>query len=143
MDNSGKTHQQGMIDGLELWGRVCGRGVCEECPIGSIRGTNVTCQDFARQFPAKMLSILKEIDEGELTYYEEYCTRFPESNLPIEALAACTCRKVVFEGYLDCDKVNDEAIETGDNVEICTECWKEKYVSDVTEFGDDSGITEY
>lgn len=132
----GKSYTQGMIDGIQLWGRTCGKqGDCSACPIGSIRGTNVTCQEFAKQFPAKMLSILKEMDEGELSFYEEYCTRFPECKLPIEELAMCTCRKAVFEGYLGC--------EVGEDSAACEACWKEKYVQDVTEFEeeDDNGLT--
>jgi hypothetical protein len=116
------SHQQGMIDAIKLWGTVCGQqGNCETCPIGSLRGANVTCQDFAKQFPAKMLSILKEMNEGEINYYQEYCTRFPECNLPVEVLAECACRKAIFEGYCDC--------EGGD----CKACWEETYIADVTE----------
>ena len=116
-----KSYNQGMIDGIKLWGETCGRqGTCENCPIGSIRGTNVTCQDFAKQFPAKMLSILKEMKEGTLTYYEEYCTRFPECNLTVEELAACTCR---------CEKADDQS--------ACEMCWKETYSSDVTVVDDE------
>lgn len=116
------SHEQGMVDGIKLWGEVCGsQGNCDECPIGSIKGVNVTCQDFARQFPAKMLSILKEMSDEDYTYYKEYCTRFPECNMPVEVLADCVCRKAVFEGFTAC--------ESGD----CVECWKEKYAGDVTE----------
>ena len=130
MTENNKSHQQGMIDGIELWGTVCGKqGNCADCPIGSIRGTNVTCQDFARQFPAKMLSILKEMNEGQLTFYEEYCMRFPNCNLDVETLAACTCRKAVFEGFLGCENSSDAS--------ACEACWKETYVADVTEFGDE------
>lgn len=130
-----KSYNQGMIDGIKLWGEVCGKeGNCEGCPIGSIRGTNVTCQDFARQFPAKMLSILKEMNEGQLTYYEEYCTRFPECNLSVEELASCTCRKAVFEGFLGCEDADDRT--------VCENCWKEVYSSDVTMTDDNStGLT--
>lgn len=117
-----KSYNQGMVDGIELWGTVCGKqSNCEQCPIGSIRGTNVTCQDFAKQFPAKMLSILKEMNEGQITYFEEYCTRFPECNMEIESLSQCACRKAIFEGYIGC--------EGGD----CVACWNENYVGDVTE----------
>ena len=120
-----KSHQQGMIDGLELWGRVCGQqGNCENCPIGTIRGAGVTCQDFARQFPAKMLSILREMDEEQVTYYKEYCMRFPDCNLPIEGLSLCACRKAIFEGYVGCESASDEA---------CMQCWNETYTGDVTE----------
>lgn len=125
---SSNSYQQGRIDALQLWGTVCGRHAnCEECPIGSMRGANVTCQDFAKQFPAKMLSILQEMYEGQISFFEEYCTRFPNCNLDVETLAVCTCRKAVFEGYLDCDKANDSA--------ACEACWKEIYVADVTENG--------
>lgn len=116
-----KDYGQGLVDGIQLWGTVCGRqGACEECPIGSLRGAGVSCQDFARQFPAKMLSILKEMNEGEITFYEEYCTRFQSCNLPVEVLAKAACRKAIFEGYLDC--------EGGD----CEACWKERYIADIT-----------
>lgn len=128
-----KSYNQGMIDGISLWGRTCGKeGNCDMCPIGSIRGANVTCQDFARQFPAKMLSILKEMDEGEISYYDEYCTRFPECNLPIDVLALCTCRKAVFEGYLGCD-VGETILDEDERNETCVNCWAEKFVADVTE----------
>lgn len=134
MTDNNKSHQQGMIDGIELWGTVCGKqGNCEGCPIGSIRGTNVTCQDFARQFPAKMLSILKEMNEGQLTYYEEYCMRFPECNLDLETLAAGTCRKMIFEGYCGCDKADDPA--------ACEACWKEQYIGDITEVAEEDATT--
>ena len=121
-----KTYQQGVIDGIALWGRTCGaQGNCEVCPIGSIRGTGVTCQDFAKQFPAKMASILKEMDEGQLTYYQEFCMRFPSCQLPVETLALTACRKNVFEGKCDCDKMDDG--------EACTACWNERYSADVSE----------
>lgn len=135
MSEQSKSYQQGMIDGLHLWGETCGRqGVCENCPIGSIRGTNVTCQDFARQFPAKMLSILKEMNEGQITFYEEFCLRFPNTNLSVEDLATVSCRKLMFEGYVDCPYTEDS--------DKCLACWNEQYNGDVTEFPEDnSGLT--
>jgi hypothetical protein len=117
-----KSYSQGMIDGIELWGKACSKqGDCSVCPIGVLKGANITCQDFAKQFPAKMVSILKEIDEEQITYYEEYLTRFPECQLAVEAVADLMCRKLTFEGYTEC--------EDGD----CLACWQEKYVGDVTE----------
>ena len=128
-----KSYQHGVIDGISLWGRVCGaQGNCSVCPIGSIRGTGVTCQEFAKQFPAKMVSIMKEMDEGQLTYYEEFCLRFPSCQLPVDTLALTTCRKSIFEGKVDCNKMDIEG--------ACQECWQEAYVADVTEDSDaDSG----
>ena len=119
-----KGFKSGMIAGLEIYGRVCGKQAnCEQCPVGSIRGTGVTCQDFAKQFPAKMLSILQEMDEGQLTFFEEYCTRFPNCNLSVEELAQIMCRKACFEGYCACEKEGQD----------CVDCWNETYVSDITE----------
>ena len=60
--------------------------------------------------------------------------RFPESAMPLEVLATCTCRKVVFEGYLDC--------ADADNEQACIDCWKEKYIGDVTMF-ENSEIPTY
>lgn len=134
-----KSYNQCMIDGIELWGKVCGKtGSCLECPISNIRGTNVTCQDFAKKFPAKMLSVLKEMNEGEITYFDEYCMRFPDNQMPVDYLAHCMCRKMVFEGYLDCpvldcDEDNPEAEEK------CIACWKEQYIGDKTEEDEDEG----
>ena len=89
MSDTPKSHQQGMIDGIE----------------------------------------------GELTYYEEYCTRFPECNLPVEVLSLALCRKAVFEGYVECPHTDDE--------QACLNCWKEVYSGDVTEVQEeeDTGLT--
>lgn len=126
-----KTYNQGVIDGIALWGRACGgQGNCEVCPIGSIRGTGVTCQEFAKQFPAKMVSILKEMDEGQLTYYEEFCLRFPSCQLDVDTLAMTACRKNVFEGKVDCTRMDEEG--------ACRECWMRPYVSDVSETDEES-----
>lgn len=126
---SERGYNEGLQDGISLWGRVCGKqGSCDTCPIGTLRGANVTCQEFAKQFPAKMVSILTEMDNDALSYYEEYCTRFPSCNLPIDVLAECTCRKAVFEGYLDCPLADEEG--------ACLKCWQEQYTADVTELGE-------
>lgn len=119
-----QSYNKGLSDGIKLWGEACGKqSSCATCPIGSIRGTNVTCQDFARQFPEKMLSILKEMNEGEISYFEEYCIRFPHSDLDVETLSKVTCRKAAFEGYLGCECTSDDD---------CIRCWKETYTDDVT-----------
>jgi hypothetical protein len=100
------------------------QGACESCPVGAMRGANVTCQDFARQFPEKMVSLLQEMDKKGSTFYEEYCTRFPECNIPIEDLAHVACRKVLFEGFIFCEKTDD--------MSACIACWNEKYKGDIT-----------
>lgn len=118
-----KSYQSGVIDGVQLWGRVCGRkGACESCLVSAMRGANVTCQDFAKQFPEKMVSLLQEMDKKGTTFYEEYCTRFPECNIPIEDLAKMTCRKMIFEGYIYCKKEGAD----------CVKCWNEPYTGDIT-----------
>lgn len=115
------NHQQGMIDGIKLWGETCGsQGDCSECPIGSVRGSGTTCQEFAKHFPAKMLSLLTEMHNKGITYYEEYCMRFPMCAQPVETLSRMACRKAIFEGYISC--------EGGD----CVKCWNERYAGDVT-----------
>lgn len=130
MPDTAKTYKQGVIDGIALWGRTCGKqSNCDGCPIGSIRGTNVTCQDFARQFPSKMASILQEMDEDQLTYFEEFCIRFPSCQLDVETLSLAVCRKVAFEGKTDCVRIDEEG--------ACQACWLERYISDITEFGEE------
>lgn len=120
-----KTYTQGQIDALSTWGRACGKqGNCNDCPVGTIRGANVTCQDFARQFPAKFLSMLTEMDQETISYYNEFCTRFPYAAMDLDVLSACMCRKAVFEGYLKCDKADVEG--------ECEKCWSEPYTADVT-----------
>lgn len=127
---SSSSYQKGMVDAIQLWGNACGHQAnCVECPVGAMKNLNVTCQDFARQFPEKMLSILKEMDQGQLSYYEEYCTRFPESSLSLKEVSLVTCRKAIFEGYLDCEENNEDA---------CVACWMEAYVGDTTESKDDN-----
>ena len=117
------SYLQGMTDGLALWGDVCGRqSNCESCPMQVVRNANLTCQQFAAKYPNKMLSILMELYKKDYTYFDEYCTRFPECNLDVEDLQKIMCRKAVFEGYCGCNG--------GD----CTKCWLEPYTGDVTEF---------
>ena len=123
-----KSYRAGMADGLKLWGEVCQKEVsCSACPIGQMKGLNVSCQEFASKFPMKMISILEEIKNNGTTYYEEFCARFPEMDLIEEDLAELACRKAVFEGYVDCNKSPEE----------CLAWWKEKYIGDRTVSEDD------
>ena len=126
------SYLQGMADGLSLWGDVCGRQAnCESCPMNVVRrGANLTCQQLAARYPQKMLSILLEFYKKPYTYFDEYCTRFPECNLDVDDLQKVLCRKAVFEGYCAC--------EGGD----CTKCWLEEYTGDVTEFDMETEDTE-
>ena len=130
-DNSNSKIQH-MKEALALWGRVCGRqGACDVCPIGAIRGTNVTCQDFAQQFPEKFLSLLQEIDadKDNYTYYNEYCVRFPECNQSVETVSQIACRMAIFEGSLNCPY--------GDNAD-CVSCWSKPYKGDIS--GESSSV---
>lgn len=122
---SKETYQQGMIDAIQMWGTVCGGHNCENCAIGSVRNTNVSCQEFARKHPEKMLSLLTELNEEESTYYSEYMLRFPHNELSVDELSQMTCRKVVFGGDLSCDlEIAD------DDVETCKNCWLQRYTGD-------------
>ena len=118
-----KTYEQGLQDGILLWGEGCSKMAnCDECPVGVCKGAGVTCQEFAKQFPQKMVSLLKDVSNGGVSYVQEYNIRFPESNMTAEQLYENgVCRKTVFEGYVGC--------EGGD----CIECWKSRYVGDTTE----------
>ena len=119
------ANEAGMIEAVQLWGRTCGRqGACDICPVGAIRGANVTCQEFAEKFPEKFLSILQEMDadEGTYSYYSEFCLRFPECQHPIENVAKIACRRAIFEGDVNCP-YGDE----GD----CIACWNAPYEGDV------------
>lgn len=125
-----KSYEQGKQDALELYGKVCGKqSSCSDCMIGQLRGESLTCQEFMAQFPGKMISLLTEMDSEKYTYFDEYVTRFPNCNLPLEALADIVCRKAVFEGFVAC--------EGGD----CKACWSEAYLSDITEENEDSEDT--
>ena len=116
-----ESYEQGLQDGIELYGRVCStQSNCEDCPIGMIRGSEITCQEFMSKFPSKMVSLLSEMDSEEYTYYKEYITRFPNCNLDLDTLSEIACRKFLFEGFTTC--------EEGD----CKACWLEKYIGDVT-----------
>lgn len=124
MINSG-TYESGMIDALSMWGRVCGNeGGCITCPISAVRGTGLTCQEFARKSPDKMLSLLQELDGRKPSYFSEYNLRFPNAQIPLEDLAKVICRKGCFEGYYGCDDYED--------IEKCKKCWLEPYTGDVT-----------
>ena len=118
------TYKQGQIDAIQMWGSTCGRQAnCEECIINAVKGDELSCQEFASQFPSKYLSLLTEMSQNEYTYYDEYVIRFPQCNLGVEELSKCACRKALFEGYVTCDK--DES--------ACVDCWKQAYTGDITE----------
>ena len=118
----GKSYEQGKQDGLELYGRVCStQSSCSECMIGQLRGESISCQEFMKQFPGKMVSLLTEMDSAEYTYFDEYVTRFPNCNLSLTDLADIVCRKAIFEGFVSCNG--------GD----CKDCWSMKYTGDITE----------
>lgn len=117
-----KTYAQGKADALELYGRVCSRqSSCLDCEIGILRGENMSCQEFMKKFPNKMLSLLTEMDNKEYTYYDEYITRFPACGLVVDDLSAIVCRRCVFEGYVECENTD------------CKECWLKPYTGDITE----------
>lgn len=47
MSDTPKSHQQGMIDGIELWGRVCGNRVIVIVVLSEVSGV--------RMLPVKIL----------------------------------------------------------------------------------------
>lgn len=116
-----KSYKQGKLDGIKLYADVCSsQGSCSDCLIGLVKGEDITCQEFMSKFPGKAVSLLTEMNESEHSFYNEYCIRFPNSDLSVDDIAEVVCRKAVFEGYIGCDG--------GD----CKECWLEPYSSDVT-----------
>lgn len=124
-DNTKKTYEQGIIDGVKLWGDVCkSKENCDRCPIQDIAGANVTCAQFASKFPEKTVSLMQEMHNEDYTYFNEYVTRFPNCTLTVDELAQCACRKALFEGYVECDAEDSDA---------CVKCWKETYSGDITE----------
>lgn len=126
-----KSYEQGIQDGVGLYGRVCSRqSSCDEgCMIGQLKG-ELSCQEFMHRFPQKMVSLLKEMDKKEYTYFDEYVTRFPNCNLSLQDVSDVMCRKMIFEGFVAC--------EGGD----CKACWSERYVSDVTELDNEEDDSE-
>lgn len=118
-----KSYEQGKQDGIELYGRVCAsQSSCADCMVGQLRGEGLTCQEFMKQFPGKMVSLLTELDSKEYTFFDEYVTRFPNCGLSVKDLSDIVCRKAIFEGVVSC--------EGGD----CEACWNEIYSGDVTEY---------
>lgn len=124
------TYMEGLQDGISLFGSVCSKEAnCDECPVSLIKNTNMTCQQFAADYPQKMLSILMELNNKDVSFFDEYCIRFPSCNLSVDLLSKVACRKAVFEGYCGCGGEQE-----GLN---CKNCWLEKYIGDVTEFGEE------
>lgn len=125
MADNKKTYENGLVDAMRMWGNVCGsEGGCPNCPIYAVRGTGMTCQEFAKKSPEKMISLLQELDKQPVTYFSEYNLRFPNAQLDLEAVASTICRKACFEGYFGCDGFDD--------TERCKKCWMEDYTGDVT-----------
>lgn len=125
MSVSKKFDSQGMVDFAKMWGTICGSRNCEDCSVYIIKGADVDCQEFARQFPKKFVSLITDEYEGGITYAQEYVLRFPACKLAAEDFVAMgMCRRAVFESYLDCD-----ALGSGDD-ERCRKCWEERYIAD-------------
>ena len=116
-----ESYRQGQIDGIQLVGQVCTGHDCSDCAVGQMVGDSMTCFEFMSQYPNKMLSLMSEEASKDYTFYNEYRVRFPYSNLTVDELAACTCRKALFGGTLECDL--DES--------KCVECWNATYTGDV------------
>lgn len=117
-----KSYEQGLQDGLAMFGRVCSaQSSCEDCIVATLRGDGMTCQEFMLKFPGKMSSILQEMDHEVYTYFNEFVTRFPHCGRNIEDVANFVCRRAIFEGYAGCSG------------EECVACWSQQYVQDETE----------
>lgn len=133
MSEGNKSYQQGLIDGVKLWGSGCGKQTgCDVCPIGVIREADMSCQEFARQFPEKFVSMLTDMESEKYTYANEYNLRMPNTNLTVEQMVDLgMCRKMIFEGYTDCEETD------------CESCWNEQYIGDITEeHSDKDGIDD-
>ena len=127
-DEKKKTYEDGLADGVKLWGEACSRmGNCGDCPLGDLRGDKTTCAEFCKQFPKKSVSALKSALDADYTYYDEYLTRFPNCDTDVETLANNVCRQFVFGGFANftCDK------DVVENPSLCVDCWLHKYEMDV------------
>lgn len=112
----------GMIKAAEMYGTVCSSRNCEDCAVGIVKGSGLTCAEFAKQFPKKFVSLLWDESQDGLTYAEEYQTRFPESDVNLEMLIAMgMCRKAIFEGDISCEIASEEN---------CKQCWTTRYITD-------------
>lgn len=107
-----------MSDILKAYGEVCSVRDCEHCLIGVERG-DLSCAEFLLKFPERATALINQMQNQDVTYYNEFRRRFPSCTISSEILAECACRKAIFEGYLDC--------ENGD----CLACWNERYTGDI------------
>lgn len=112
-----ESYMQGLQDGVTLVASVCHTHNCEDCKLSQASG-ELSCMDFVANHPSEATSILLDMEQGGHSYYDEYCVRFPESEVSVEDLAATVCRKVIFEGDFTCP-IEDE--------NTCIECWKSDY----------------
>lgn len=109
------TYTKGYVNALKEFGEVCSSNSCESCAIASLRGSELSCQEFMKKFPEKFASMLEFMQDKEQTFLNEFRTRFPDCELEDKDIPDTLCRKMVFEGYVDC--------EGGD----CVACWEEPY----------------
>ena len=83
-----KYNNQGMVDFAKAWGSVCSSRNCEECSVDIIKGADISCPEFARQFPKKFVSLILDEYEGGITYAHEYVLRFPNCKMTAEDFVA-------------------------------------------------------
>ncbi len=119
-----KGYTRGLAEGVKLYGSVCSRYAdCSLCPIDAVKGTGMTCQQFAMSQSDRMVSLLTEAN-GKLSYCDEYNIRFPEADADVDYLAENLCRRFVFEGESTCSVTDDE---------VCKKCWNAAYTGDIDE----------
>lgn len=121
-----KTYSEGLRDGLALYGRVCAtEGSCDTCAIGIIKGNDITCAEFLKQFPNKALSILRDKDEKGYSYLDEFYTRHPECSLDKSEVETSFCCADMFGlQENDCPMVTGS---DGKQTPDCAKCWGMKF----------------
>ena len=108
-----------MVDVIRLYGEICTSvGSCDNCLVNEAAG-ELSCAEFAKLQPNLFLNALKRMKDENYSYYNEFCNRMTNCELSVEDLADTICRKVAFQGYVDC--------EGGD----CVACWNKKYDGDI------------
>ena len=120
-----KTYEQGMIDAIQKYGKVCDKYIkrkCDGCPLEYASRGTTGCIQLAKESPEKFLSELKQADNSH-TYSDEFRFRYPASGLSTEELVTLgMCRKIIFDGYFECENYGNE-----NGTEECVLCWEQLY----------------
>lgn len=109
------------VEFLREFGRMCGNGNCQECPIWREKAIAMPCVNYIQNHQAEVLTIVQKWSDEHpaLTWYGKMQQMLPKANLVALTSGIQVCPSDVF----------GESAPNWRNgcSRICAECWTGEY----------------